>query len=215
MKNTLFTIGHSTHTIARFIELLNQHSVQEVWDVRSKPYSKYNKAFNRELIEKKLLKNNIVYLFMGDKLGGRTSDPSCYDNKGKLQYGRVARLFVFQETLSQMVEKLNMNNIALMCSEGDPLKCHRMILVCREFCQKANWPEVKIQHIFPNGSVFTHREMEKALMDKFKLTPHMFRTEKECIEEAYNRQAQKIAYTNKESSNFLEEPFLNNPGFFS
>ena len=52
-------------------------------------------------------------------------------------------------------------------------------------------------------------------MNKFKLTPHMFRTEKECIEEAYDLQAQKIAYIDKAISNPLEEPFVNNPGFFS
>ncbi len=213
MKNTLFTIGHSTHTPVRFMELLNQYSIQEVWDVRSKPYSKYNKVFNKELIEKELLKNNILYLFMGGKLGGRISNPSCYDNKGRLQYSRVAKLFVFQEALRQIVEKLSVCNIALMCSEGDPFKCHRMILVCRELCRKENVSEIK--HILPDGAVFTHREMEKTLMDKFKLTPHMFRTEKECIEEAYDLQAQKIAYIDKTISNPLEEPFVNNPSFFS
>lgn len=197
------------------MELLNQHAVSEVWDVRSQPYSKYNKIFNRELIEKYLFKNNIGYLFMGGELGGRTSDFSCYDHKGKLQYNRVARLSVFQETLLQIMEKLSERNIVLMCSEGDPLQCHRMILVCRELYRNANFSKIKIQHILPNGSVCTHQEMEQTLTDKFKLTPNMFKTETDCIEEAYDRQAQKIAYIDKKSSSSPEEPLVNNPSFFS
>ena len=196
MKHTLWTIGHSTHTLESFMDLLNKHSIQEVWDVRSQPYSKYNRAFNRENIEQELTKNKIIYSFRGHQLGGRISNPDCYDNKGKLQYQQVARLPQFQSTLNQITHKLKNGDIALMCSENDPLKCHRMILVCRELSQKL---ENKIQHIFLDGSIRTNQEMEQKLMDKFKLYPDMFRTEKACIEEAYNLQAQKIAYTYKES----------------
>ena len=200
MQHTLFTIGHSTHTLKSFIELLNRHSVQEVGDVRSQPYSKYSRMFNRENIEQELNKNDIFYSFMGHELGGRISDPSCYDNKGKLQYQYVARLPSFQSALNQIENKLETYNMALMCSEKDPLQCHRMILICRELSKNPNFLEKAIKHIFPDGSVKTNQEMEKALRDKFKIYPDMFRTEKECVEEAYNRQAQKIAYTHKEPS---------------
>ncbi len=200
MKYTLFTIGHSTHTLKSFIELLNKHSVREIGDVRSQPYSKYSRMFNRENIEQELNKNDIVYSFMGHELGGRISHPDCYDNKGKLQYRQVARLSGFQSALNRIRNKLETHNMALMCSEKDPLQCHRMILVCRELSYKTGFSEEKIKHIFADGSVRTNQEMEKALMDKFRLYPDMFRTEKECVEEAYDRQAQKIAYTYKESS---------------
>ena len=54
MKNTIFTIGHSTHTVTNFIELLNRYHIQVVCDVRSQPYSKYNKQFNQDSIKKNL-----------------------------------------------------------------------------------------------------------------------------------------------------------------
>ncbi len=200
MKHNLFTIGHSTHTLSRFMDLLNLYAVQEVWDVRSQPYSKYNKAFNKECIERELSKNNMVYSFMGYELGGRTDNPACYDENNKLQYRRVAQLPVFQTALSRIKNKLKTCGTALMCSENDPLNCHRMILICRELCQKTDSLKKEIKHILFDGSIRTNKEMERLLMDKFKLYPDMFRTEKECIEEAYNRQAHKIAYTYKESA---------------
>ena len=199
MKHTLFTIGHSTHTLKSFIALLNMHSVKEIWDVRSQPYSKYNKLFNRENIEQELNQTGFAYCFMGHELGGRVSHPDCYDNKGKLQYQQVACLPQFQSALNQIGDKLKTSSMVLMCSEKDPSQCHRMILICRELSQKVGLFSEEIKHIFPDGSVKTNQEMEKVLMDKFKIYPDMFRTEKECIEIAYNLQAQKIAYTYKES----------------
>ena len=239
MKHTLFTIGHSTHPATRFIKILKLYSVKEVWDVRSQPYSKYNKLFNKDCIEKELNRNNIDYLFMGYELGGRINNPTCYDDNGKLQYQRVAQLPTFQSALDRLKDKLNQTglekggtyeafpsysqdvehefsnkssintcNIALMCSEDDPLQCHRMVLICRNLSQKNGFVEKKIKHILPDGSVSTNTEMEKLLMDKFKLYPDMFRTEQECIEGAYNQQAQKIAYTYKESRASSEGIYL-------
>ena len=214
MKHNLFTIGHSTHSLSRFIELLRQYSIPLVCDVRSQPYSRYNKIFNKESIEKELSNNNIVYSFMGYELGGRTSNPDCYDENGKLQYHLVAQLPGFQLALSQIRDKLKTGNLALMCSENDPLNCHRMILICRELYKKTDFLEKEIQHILSDGSVKTNKEMEKALMDKFKIYPDMFRTEKECIEEAYNKKAQKIAYTypkDSEDSGLLKKSQIGVP----
>ena len=45
---TLFTVGHSNHTLEQFFQLLNMHAIQVVVDTRSHPYSKYVAHFNRE-----------------------------------------------------------------------------------------------------------------------------------------------------------------------
>jgi uncharacterized protein (DUF488 family) len=47
----LFTIGHSTHSLEKFLELLRQHRIEAVADVRSSPYSQYNPHFNREPLQ--------------------------------------------------------------------------------------------------------------------------------------------------------------------
>ena len=203
MKNIVFTIGHSTHTIIDFIKLLKQYSIPLVCDVRSQPYSKYNSQFNKDSVKKTLLGSRMEYLFLGEELGGRSKNTSCYNDKGKLQYHLLAQEPLFKKGLEKIIEEVKKRSIVLMCSEGDPLKCHRTILVCRQL-QKLHFLKNNIQHILSDGSLQSNTEMEKSLLDKFKIFPDMFRNEEECIAEAYNRQAQKIAYTHQEDSALLE-----------
>ena len=205
MKNKVFTIGHSTHTIVNFINLLNRYGIPLVYDVRSQPYSKYNSQFNKDSIKKALSGSGIEYLFLGKELGGRSKNTSCYNDKGKLQYHLLAQESLFNEGLEKIIIEIKKRSVALMCSEGDPLKCHRTILVCRQLYQTLPFSKDNIQHILPDGSLQTNTEMEKSLLDKFKIFPDMLRNEEECITEAYNRQAQKIAYTYQENSALLEE----------
>ena len=205
MENTIFTIGHSTHTIDYFIKRINQHNISLVCDVRSQPYSRYNSHFNKENIKKALLENEIEYLFLGKELGGRSTNTSCYNNKGQLQYHLLSQELLFKKGLEKVIEKIQIHNIALMCSEAEPLQCHRTILVCRQLYQTKNVSKVKIQHIMSDGSTQSHTEIESTLIDKFKLFPDMLRNESECIATAYNLQAQKIAYTIESNSNLLEE----------
>ena len=204
MENIIFTIGHSTHTTAYFIKLLNQYSISLVCDVRSQPYSKYNNQFNRENIKKALLENKIQYLFFGEELGARSKNNSCYE-KGKLQYQLLAQDPLFKKGLEKVMIEVKKSRTALMCSESDPLDCHRTILVCRELYKKMGFSKNHIQHILSNGSLKTHTEIEKNLLKKFKLEhPDMFRPEEDRIEEAYNQQEQKIAYTYEEDSSVSE-----------
>ena len=86
----VFTIGHSNHSLEHFIELLRAHEVDEVVDVRSAPYSRYAPHFNRDELEDALEKVGVDYLFMGDELGGRPADRSCYDDTGRVVYDKVA-----------------------------------------------------------------------------------------------------------------------------
>ena len=56
----LFTIGHSTHLWEKFLELLRQHRIQAVADVRSSPYSRRNPQFNRETLQAALHQQGIA-----------------------------------------------------------------------------------------------------------------------------------------------------------
>jgi uncharacterized protein (DUF488 family) len=65
----LFTIGHSTHSWEKFLELLRQHRIEAVADVRSSPYSQFNPQFNRETLQAALRQHGISYVFLGEELG--------------------------------------------------------------------------------------------------------------------------------------------------
>ncbi|WP_024787174.1 MULTISPECIES: DUF488 family protein [unclassified Lebetimonas] len=55
---TIFTIGHSIHTLDNFTNLLKKYNIDVVIDVRSMPYSKYVDWFDKENLFFFLKKNN-------------------------------------------------------------------------------------------------------------------------------------------------------------
>ena len=65
MAETIFTIGHSTHTQEYFIGLLSRHGITALCDVRSKPYSRMNPQFNRQELKQSLQECGITYVFLG------------------------------------------------------------------------------------------------------------------------------------------------------
>ena len=89
----VLTIGHSNHTIERFMELLRQHHVTAVADVRSAPYSHMHVQFNRKALASALKQEGIAYSFLGKELGGRPADKTCYENgRADVCGARAARM---------------------------------------------------------------------------------------------------------------------------
>jgi len=186
----LFTIGHSTHAIERFIELIKMHNINAVCDVRSSPYSRYNPQFNRETLQQELKRRGIAYVFLGKELGPRSDDPECYVN-GKVQYDRLARTDLFQEGLGRIRQGMGSYRIALMCSEKDPATCHRTILVCRHLRDK----NMLIRHILEDGSLEENDATIRRIRDLLKLPESdLFTSSEEMVERAYDMQGDRIAY---------------------
>lgn len=190
----LFTIGHSHHSIDHFLDLLNAFRISAIADVRSSPYSKYSPQFNKDVLENVLSNVGIDYVFMGDELGARRSESSCYvDDQAK--YERIAQLPAFHCGIEKVLEGIERYIIALMCSESDPITCHRTILVCREL--KRICPDLQITHILGDGTEERQDASEKRLVKLHKLQPELFgdlTSASGLIERAYDLQAEKIAY---------------------
>jgi uncharacterized protein (DUF488 family) len=186
----LFTIGHSTHEAGEFVRLLRLHGITAVGDVRSSPFSQRLPQFNRPVLETLLKKEGIRYVFLGNELGARRSERECYVD-GQARYGLIAQTEAFAEGIRRVLEGLQRFRLALMCSEKDPLTCHRTILVCRELRRRG----VKISHILADGSLETHEALEKRLRVEQGLSePSLFETPEQQLEEAYDKQGLKIAY---------------------
>jgi uncharacterized protein (DUF488 family) len=66
---TIFTIGHSTRTIAELVALLRQVAVDLLVDVRSIPRSRTNRHFNADALPEALVDAGISYLHL-PALGG-------------------------------------------------------------------------------------------------------------------------------------------------
>jgi uncharacterized protein (DUF488 family) len=188
--NTLFTIGHSDHIAGQLVSLLCLHGIEAVADVRSHPYSQRLPQFNREALETTLESANVRYVFLGRELGARREEQECY-LEGRADYGLIAKTAAFQEGLSRLQHGLLKMRIALLCAEHDPLTCHRTILVCRHLRAKCS----SIQHILRDGRLEPNQQTEIRMIRELGsgngvVTPSI-------IEQAYDLQGQRIAYTDE------------------
>jgi uncharacterized protein (DUF488 family) len=186
----VFTIGHSNLEFARFVALLKQHGIQAVADVRSSPYSQFNPQFNREPLQRALREHGITYVFLGEELGARRSEPECYVN-GRADYALIARTPAFVRGMDRITQGAAKMRIAMMCAEKDPLDCHRCILVSPRLCERG----LTVQHILNDGTLESQQEAENRLTQLFDRSQfELFLSPPELIAEAYRLQSVRIAY---------------------
>lgn len=195
----ILTIGHSNHTLDAFIALLQQHRVTALADVRSAPYSRFAPQFNHDSIGNALNQaGGTAYVYLGCELGGRADDPACYGEDGRIRYDRVAATASFQYGLDRVLRGASKYRIALMCSEKEPLDCHRTLLVAHALDER----NVEVAHIHDDGKLERHSEAMDRLLGQLKLRPEvdLFRRTQprgELIAEAMARQAARVAFVDE------------------
>lgn len=194
-KLCLFTIGHSDHEMPEFFSLLAQHGVNAIADVRSQPYSRFHAQFNRETFAELLKRAGIQYVFLGRELGARRSERQSYQGN-QARYDLISQLPAFRDGLDRLRRGMATHRIALLCAEKDPLTCHRTVLVCRHLRSDP----IVIRHILEDGSIETTEQAESRLLELVGLPPtHLFKSRSELIEQAYDLQAERIAYKEAET----------------
>lgn len=152
----VLTVGHSNHSLERFLGLLAAHGVEVLVDVRSSPYSRFAPQFNREALKAALRAASVGYGFLGDELGGRPQDGDFYDDEGHVLYGRVARSMLFVGGIERLERGLGGHRVAIMCSEEDPTHCHRRLLVARVLVDRG----VEVLHVRGDGRLQREAELE-------------------------------------------------------
>jgi uncharacterized protein (DUF488 family) len=85
----ILTIGHSRHSLERFIASLEGAGATAVADVRSAPVSRFSPHFNKAALAASLAARSIDYIFLGKELGGRPARPELY-SEGVADYGKMA-----------------------------------------------------------------------------------------------------------------------------
>ncbi len=190
-ESVVFTIGHSTHSIEKFVAMLQKHAITALVDVRSVPYSGRHPQFSKEALAACLSKVGIDYVFLGEELGARPDDPTCFDND-QVDFDRLAARDLFKRGLDQVLEGSRTRRIALMCAEREPLDCHRTILVCRHLAGHG----VRISHILADGSLEDHLQTEARLMRITGTEGDLFdrTTRSDLLEQAYVKRARQIAH---------------------
>jgi uncharacterized protein (DUF488 family) len=154
--NPIFSIGHSNHPEERLLDLLEQHRIDVLVDVRSSPFSRYVPHFNAPALKVAVDGRGIRYLALGKELGGRPDGDEFYDAESHVLYGRLARAPLFQEGIARLDTGQRKYRIALLCSEEDPAVCHRHLLIGRVLAERGTI----LQHIRGTGLVQTYDEIE-------------------------------------------------------
>lgn len=200
MVHTVFTIGYSGFPLNNFVQILKDNQISLVIDVRSLPYSQHYPDFNKEHISKILERSKIYYRNYASEFGARQEEKKYYPN-GYLDFNLFSKSKPFLSGIAKLEKSMQQGyTFALMCSEKDPVMCHRTIMVARAF-YLSGYP---IVHLLPNGKTMTQADVEERLLNQFfpdRNQINLFsenRSEQEYIEEAYKKQNACIGYKIKE-----------------
>lgn len=195
-RKLIYTVGHSTHEINYFINLLKTHGVNCVVDVRTLAFSRFNPQYTKSNLSVSLKDAGITYIHMPEEFGARHTDPSLLTT-GRVDFNKVRKSEAFKKGIERLTHGVNKGfTIALMCAEADPLECHRFSLI-----SVALKEDFEIYHILKDNSVLTNLELEQELLKKYKkklLTSDLFQsahTYEERVNAAYKLQNDEIGYS--------------------
>ena len=159
---TVFTIGHSTHDPDDFAQLLAQHAVEALVDVRRYPGSRRVPWTNSGEIERAL--PGVVYRHLPGLGGRRPPDPDSHngfwDNDGFRGYADHMASEEFSAALGSLVKLASERTAAVMCAEGPWWRCHRRLLADALLVGG-----YEVCHIDPRGRVEPHRLTDAAVVE--------------------------------------------------
>lgn len=160
-KLAIYTIGHSTLEISKFIDLLKVHDIGAIVDVRTIPKSRHNPQFNRDELKHSLRKAGIAYKHIA-KLGGlrhakKDSENLGWENASFRGYADYMISKDFHSGLEQLKNIAKKKTTAIMCAEALPWRCHRSLIA--DVLTKQKWTVFHIQ--------------SRKTANKHKLTPFL------------------------------------------
>jgi|SRR5580704_10340799 uncharacterized protein (DUF488 family) len=168
---TIFTIGHSNHPIERFLELLKQHAIEELADIRRFPGSRKHPHFSRERLQEILDGQGIAYRWF-ESLGGRReaaanagSDNLAWRNASFRNYADYLNTDAFRAGVGTLVEQASIRRTAMMCAEGLWWQCHRRLV-----SDYLTTKDITVSHIMPDGQLKPHIVTPSAVVTEGRLT---------------------------------------------
>src|SRR5215831_6458916 len=131
-EGAIFTVGHSTLPIDKFIALLDAYGIRTLADVRTVPRSRHNPQFNNDALARALEQHGISYVPM-QGLGGlrrpRKDSPNMgWRNESFRGYADYMQTEDFAASLEQLIDLSRARRTAIMCAEAVPWRCHRSLV---------------------------------------------------------------------------------------
>ena len=169
-QSTVYTVGHSTRTVERFIEILLASGVNVLVDVRRFPKSARNPQFNTESLRSDLSKYGIRYEWF-EGLGGRrdgAGDRSlnkCWRSKSFRNYADHMETDTFRQAARELIELVSENRVAVMCAEATYWRCHRFLI--SDYLKAEG---VRVMHLLDVNQSTEHEFSDCARVRNGKLT---------------------------------------------
>jgi len=131
-EGAIFTLGHSTLPIERFIALLRAYGIERLVDIRTVPRSRHNPQFNDAALASTLRTELIEYVPM-QSLGGlrharKDSANTGWRNASFRGYADYMQTEPFQDALQTLIQMSRQKRVAIMCAEAVPWRCHRSLV---------------------------------------------------------------------------------------
>jgi uncharacterized protein (DUF488 family) len=131
-ENVIHTIGHSTHPIEKFIELMQAHRIEQLADVRTVPRSRRHPHFEKDALDAALALSGITYRHFPALGGLRKPRPDSINTawrhpafRGYADYMQTAD---FQAGLDALQALATAASTVVMCAEAVWWQCHRRLL---------------------------------------------------------------------------------------
>jgi uncharacterized protein (DUF488 family) len=159
-----FTVGHSTHELARFVELLTGNGVRRLVDVRRFPGSRRMPHFSAESLARELPEAGIAYEHRAELGGFRKPVPDSPNGGWQVKafqgYADHMETPEFLAALDELIAQARLAPTAVMCAEAQWTRCHRRLLsdalLVRGF---------EVCHIRSDGRLERHRLTPFAVVD--------------------------------------------------
>lgn len=174
MPPPVLTIGTSDTPWTDFLSRLDQYSVGCVIDVRSFPRSR-RPCFNQAPLQTGLNRRGIAYLHLGDQLGGNVVDQAA-------SYTHRITLPDFLDGIGEIMAVARRCRPVLVCAEGEPLDCHRAVVIARYL---AHTGQADIGHILRDGRLEPNADFEDRLLRRAGLQSDLFADRAERLATAY------------------------------
>lgn len=152
---TIWTIGHSTHDLGEFIDMLKSFRIGLVADIRSFPGSRRYPHFNKEALEVSLPENDMQYIHLRELGGRRKSRPDSINTRWRNTafrgYADYMETDAFKNAIRKLADVATETHTAYMCSEAVWWRCHRSLV--SDYFKANHWT---VMHIMGIGKSQEH-----------------------------------------------------------
>jgi uncharacterized protein (DUF488 family) len=188
---TIYTIGHSTHTLDDFLALLDAHRIRQLADVRTVPRSRRHPQFVREAMQVSLPRAGVAYRHMGGLGGLRKPRPhspnTAWRNESFRGYADFMQTDEFSRALDDLIAwatgggegaapdaearhdtreaDVSGPRTAIMCAEAVWWRCHRQLIADALVAR-----DIEVCHITSRSAASAHTLTSFARVDKGRVT---------------------------------------------